>query len=113
LEYVREHAAPTAKHGAWGRGFRNRREVVLKALTLVGLPRSLIYHGVKREVFMVPFATNTREFLSDQDRTLDNCVLSLNEITEYFRERWLLPRAKWDFRFRTFDRQAFALWNGK
>jgi hypothetical protein len=29
---------------------------------------------------------------------------------EYFRDRWMLPRASWDDRYRMFNRDNFRLW---
>jgi len=60
-ELVSKLSMPTAKQAKWGTGFRNRREVVLKALRILGLPQNLIYHGILRDV--VPLATNTQAFL--------------------------------------------------
>src|SRR5258706_5584492 len=42
-----------------GSGFRNRREVVKKALAELGLSTQWINHGIKREIFTVPLAKNT------------------------------------------------------
>jgi hypothetical protein len=113
LQFVREYAEPTAKHQAWGTGFRSKREVVLKALTLLDLPRSLIYHGVRREVFVAPLAANAGEFLRGEDQILEKNVLSLGEIASFFQDRWLLPRARWDGRYRNFSAHSFALWQAK
>ncbi|WP_428940975.1 Druantia anti-phage system protein DruA [Fontivita pretiosa] len=43
----------TAKQGSWGSGFRNRREVVRRILSQVGLSRNLMNHGIHREPFVV------------------------------------------------------------
>ncbi|MGH8007283.1 MAG: Druantia anti-phage system protein DruA [Candidatus Binatia bacterium] len=110
LQFVREHSAPSAKHADWGTGFRSKREVVLKALSILGLPQALIYHGVRREVFVAPLATNTREFLSGRDPDLSRESRSMREIAEFFHDRWLLPRASWDHRYTSFRADSYALW---
>jgi len=52
--YVEKYCDPTAKHAAWGTGFRNKREVIRKCLSEVGLSADLIYHGIRREIFAAP-----------------------------------------------------------
>jgi hypothetical protein len=105
-----EASSPTAKHAQWGTGFRNRREVVLKALGLLGLPRNLIYHGISREVFVVPLATNTQSFLRGEADTLDAVNLPFAKLADRWKERWALPRAIRDTTFREFQRGSWRLW---
>ena len=61
--FTDEHCTPTAKQKQWGTGFRNRREVIRKCLAALGLSGEWLYHGIEREVFVVPLARNTRQFL--------------------------------------------------
>lgn len=109
-ELAREHVAPSAKHEAWGEGFRNRREVVRAALKLLDLNPDLVYHGVKREIYCVPLASNTREFLRGEHDALDHWTQSAELIAQWFRERWLLPRAARITDWREFDPQSLGLW---
>lgn len=108
--WVSEKSGPTAKHAQWGTGFRNRREVVLKALDLLELPRTLIYHGISREVFVIPQAHNTSAFLRGEFDTLVPFDLPFAELAAYWKERWALPRAARDTRFRAFERESWVLW---
>jgi hypothetical protein len=105
-----EESSPTAKHAQWGTGFRNRREVVLKALRLLGLSRNLIYHGISREVFVVPQAVNTQAFLRGQTDTLASFDLPFARLATHWKERWALPRASRDESFRLFERESWRLW---
>ena len=52
-DYAERYCEPTAKAKQWGTGFRNRREVIKKVLTKVGISTEWLYHGVQREVFWV------------------------------------------------------------
>jgi len=106
------HCEATAKHGRWGEGFRNRRELLRKALPLVGLSSDLIYHGVQREIFVAPLAKNTRQFLAGKHRRLYAYHRRVSELFAWFRERWLLPRASRDERYRAFDPESYRLWGG-
>jgi hypothetical protein len=109
-EFAEKYCAPTAKQERWGTGFRNRREVVRKCLLALGLSSDWLYHGIEREVFVVPLARNSREFLRGKHTRLLWYHQSETELFEYFRDRWLLPRAARDNRFKLFDRESFRLW---
>ena len=101
---------PTAKHPLWGDGFRNRRELVRKTLPLLGLSSELLYHGIEREIFVVPLATNTPAFLRGDHQRLRYHRRSVNDLFEWFQDRWLLPRAARDDRYRVFDPEHYRLW---
>ena len=107
---VLAHCAATAKHVRWGAGFRNRREIVRKALPVLGLSPELVYHGVRREIFVAPLATNSAAFLRGEDRTLHQYTLSADDLFGWFRERWFLPRKDRDKRYRNFDPECYRLW---
>jgi len=108
--FAEEHCEPTAKQERWGTGFRNRREIVKKCLPAIGLSSDLVYHGVEREVFVVPLARNTREFLRGEHSRLRWYHSPDKDVFGYFRERWLLPRSSWDERFRSWSKDAWAIW---
>ena len=109
-QLANQHCEATAKHPSWGIGFRNRRELVRKALPLLGLSTNLQYHGVRREIFAVPLAENTKSFLRGEDDELRRNGESVDDLFDYFRERWLLPRAGRDKRYRSFSRKSYRLW---
>jgi hypothetical protein len=109
-EFAEDNRKPTAKQERWGIGFRNRREVIRKTLPAIGLSGDWIYHGIEREVFVVPLARNTREFLCRKDAHLKWHSLSVSEIFRRFRERWLLPRFAWDKRYREWSKEDWVIW---
>jgi hypothetical protein len=110
FHYATANCTPTAKHRNWGEGFRARREVVKRCLAAVGLSETWVYHGVKRELFAVPMARNTREFLRGEDNNLDWHDRTAEGLTCWFRQRWLLPRAERDTRYREFQPGDYRLW---
>jgi hypothetical protein len=112
-EFAEKHCEPTAKQERWGTGFRNRREVIKKCLPVLGLSSDWVYHGIEREVFVIPLARNSREFLRGQPARLRWYHQSEAQTFEYFRDRWMLPRARWDERYRSFDRDSYRLWRGE
>lgn len=105
------HCEASAKHSRWGNGFRNRRELVRKALPLLGLSRELVYHGVQREIFAAPLASNTLAFLRGGHQRLQPFARTAAELFAWFRERWLLPRAARDCSYREFEAESYRLWS--
>ena len=109
-EFAGKHCAPTAKNEVWGAGFRNRRELVRKALAKLGFPQEMLNHGIKRELFVAPLATNARRFLRKEVDTPRYFNLPFKKAVRFWRERWLLPRAERDSSFRDFDSKEWRLW---
>lgn len=110
IEYASTHLQPSAKNPQWGSGWRNRREVIRRSLQDLGLPPDLMYHGVRREVFVAPLASNVREFLKGESQRLRFHRLTMDVLFDRFRERWLLPRAERDERYLAFTPQSLRLW---
>lgn len=110
-DFALSHCDATAKQEDWGTGFRNRREVVRKALAKIGFTDQFLHHGIRRELFAVPLAVNAREFLRGETQRVRWYHQSTAEIVDEFRERWLLPRAHRDHRWLSFKREAYRLWN--
>ena len=108
--FAEQNCIATAKDTRWGTGFRNRREVIRKTLPALGLKTDLIYHGVEREIFVAPLAHNTRGFLRGEHSRLRWFHRSAADLFEAFRERWLLPRAQRDSRYREFSRESYRIW---
>jgi len=108
--YVIEHCKPTAKSSAWGTGFRNRREVIKKCLASIGLPGSLIYHGIQREIFAAPLGPDVRRFLKGEVPTVELYEWPAAELFSRFRGRWLERRASRDRRYLEFEREGYRLW---
>ena len=112
-QFAEENCEPTAKQARWGTGFRNRREVIKKCLPALGLSSDWVYHGIEREVFVIPLARNTREFLQGQHARLLWYHQSEAQMFEYFRDRWMLPRASWDKRFKSWSKDEWIIWPKK
>lgn len=109
-EYASSNCTPTSKKERWGKGFRNRREVIRKVLLHIGISDKWLCHGLQREVFVVPLASNARQFLRGEENQPEWSCQSAADIFTWFRERWLLPRARRDNRYRDFDPESYGLW---
>lgn len=109
-KYVVENCEPTAKQKLWGTGFRNRREVIRKCLSKLGLPIGWAYHGVHREIFLVPLAKNTQNFLRGEHTDLQWFDQSAEELAAFFKDRWLIPRSQKDERYKLWNPEEWRLW---
>lgn len=109
-DHALRYCEPTAKAEAWGSGFRNRREVVKKSLVSLGLPTDWVHHGIRREVYAVPLAKRTPEFLRGEVSRPGWIDLPASDLADYWRERWLLPRVERRDGYRHFRREDYALW---
>jgi hypothetical protein len=101
----------THRHERWtGDSFRNRREVLQRALEALDLPsRQLRVHGIQRQVFVAPLARNAREFLRGTERRLDWQCLGTRELASHWRERWGIPRVEREG-VPEFDPESWRLW---
>lgn len=86
----------THRHARWpGKTFRNRREVVIRALGELGLPeREMRTHGIQRQVFAAPTALNSRAYLRGEEFELDDLTLGVDETSAHWLTRWAVPRAE-------------------
>jgi hypothetical protein len=108
--YATRYCQPSSKKARWGGGFRNRREVVKKCLVKIGLSTEMVYHGIQREVFAVPLASNVREFLRGEHSRLQWYGYSTDELFQHFRSRWLLPRSKTNDSYKHWDKANWRIW---
>ena len=102
---------PSHRHERWtGGGFRNRREVIQRSLEGLGLDsRALRTHGVKRQVFLNPLAENAYAWLRGEDQQLRWQTHTTEELGEWWKTRWALPRAARDVRWRSFEPASWRL----
>jgi len=107
--YLKEIGDPVVEQYKYGGGPNWRFRVIKKCLIHLGLSPNLLRHGIKREVFVAPLAANAREFLLGKEKEPLYYHRSVESIFAYFRERWLLPRAARDQRFRDFHREDIRL----
>jgi hypothetical protein len=110
-QFAEANCEATAKHSRWGKGFRNRRELLRKVLPKLGLPSDLVYHGIRREVFAVPLAENTQAFLRGEQNNLLTFNHTSADLFSFFRDRWMIPRSQRDKRYLDFDARDYRLWD--
>jgi len=94
----------------WGTGFRNKREVVSKALRLLDIPVNYMKHGIEREQFIIPLAKNFKEVLRFDESPLYYDV-SIEKVAEFMKQRWMIPRAERNPSYMEFQRDEYKLWD--
>jgi len=107
--YLREIGDPVVERYKYGGGPNWRFRVVKRCLAHLGLSPDLLYHGIRREVFVVPLAENAREFLRGEDSEPSYYSIPMERVFAYFKERWLLPRVARDQRYSSFEKENIRL----
>lgn len=111
--YVRLHEYLTAmgddevNRYKFGRGPNYRIRVVRRALRHLNLRSDLLRHGIRRAVYVAPFAHNATAFLQGNAQHLRWLKRPVVDLMATWRERWLLPRAARDQSFRTFNKDEW------
>jgi hypothetical protein len=84
----------------FGGGPSWKLRVIRSCLQELGLPTDILQHGIRREVFAAPLAHNWKDFLRGSDASPSFYDRSITDITRFFCNRWLLPRAQRDQRYK-------------
>jgi hypothetical protein len=108
-EYLRVTGHPYADQHEFGEGPNWRLRTIRAALTEIGISESVLRHGIKREVFICPFASNSLEILKTGKGKPDlSGLLTAAEISDLARERWMEPRAGRREDYRAWQRSGIA-----
>ena len=95
---------PYASGHQYGTGPNWRIRVIRAGLIRVGLDPGLLRHGIGREVYVVPLASNWRAYLRCEDNAAAIDRPPASAITAAAKARWIEPRAQRDPRFREWRR---------
>lgn len=101
---AKEH--PKYRGSSFGDGSNYRIRIIRMGLSMLGLPGDLLKHGIAREVFLAPTASNSFEFLRGETSSLHRFTLNEYEIGEYFKERWAIKRSKSRTEFQDFKKYS-------
>jgi hypothetical protein len=85
---------PYADQHKFGEGPNWRLRTIRAALGEIGIDESVLRHGIKRQVFICPFADNSYDILkTGTGHPKLSGLLTTAEISDLARERWMVPRA--------------------
>lgn len=79
--------------GGLDKGPRRKWQIITLALHHLGLPSDLLRHNVKREVFLFRLVENLEAYMEGRDSEPVYRNLPFADLVEWWKERWLLPRA--------------------
>jgi len=97
------------KNPKWGSGVRNRRTVIRNGLRMLGLPPDLLYHSVKRELFIVPTGVDSFRFLRGETKKVRYHNITEAEIVDYAIGRWVIPRSERRKEYLDFKKEQYSL----
>lgn len=80
--------------GGFGVGPRIVWQTYVRALEQLDLSGDLLKHGLKREAFLFPLASNLKDYMEGRAGRPLYYHQSFKDLAEWWRERWLLPRAE-------------------
>jgi Domain of unknown function (DUF4338) len=88
--------------GGFGHGPKVRWQNIQNALLALGLKGKLLEHGLKREVFLIRHVSNLVEAVNT-GATPVSCSIDGAAFSEFWKERWALPRAESQTGWRDID----------
>jgi hypothetical protein len=81
----------------FGSGANWRMRVIKKACEMMGLDsETILKHSFQRGLFAVPLAINWKAFLNGEDESPIYRDLPMNDLVDYWKERWLTMRRQND-----------------
>jgi hypothetical protein len=91
---LRQMGEKYADAHAYKQGPNWRLRTIRRGVKLLGFEGDLLRHGVRREVFMAPLASNYREFLRSEHGQPRYYQRPLGELVDFFKSRWMIPRSE-------------------
>jgi len=101
-QFVSKYEPRKASSNRFGQGPNWKIRITRKCLQKLSLPPNLLQHGISREIYLIPLASNYKEFLKGKDQNIERINLPFNELVALFKERWFYGRAKRRPEFREF-----------
>lgn len=111
FEEFRDYVDGTVKGktlNRFGKGPNWKIRVASEAIRQLGLPKHLLRHGIKREIYAVPLSTNFKEFLRGEASRLKKIDQPFDSLAEHWKERWLYGRAERKPGFKDFKRERIS-----
>lgn len=91
-EFLEERGIST--RGGFGTGPRRKWQTIRRALDIIGFKNDFLRNGVKREVFLFRLVDNLEFYMEGRTTEPKYRDLPFVDLADYWRERWLLPRAQ-------------------
>lgn len=103
--YLRRKRHKYVDGHTFGKGPNWRLRTIRAAFDALGFKADLLRHGIGREVFVCSLATNAKNILNGKGkRAMFGTLLSVAQVGQLARDRWMVPRAATRPEFRTWSR---------
>lgn len=89
----------------YGHGPSRRIQLLKRGFTYLGL-EGFYQHGIRREVYLFPLARNLHNVIGLGKRPMWH-DRPLDDITQFWHERWCMPRSTRTDAWRRFDKESF------
>jgi hypothetical protein len=97
-----------AHSNRFGQGPNWKMRISRYCLERLGMGMELQQHGIAREIYAIPLASNFREYLLGEDRKPEFIDRPFTQMSAYFKQRWFLGRAEREPDFRNHVRQSVS-----
>ena len=98
---------PYASGHRFGMGPNWKLRVARVALEGIGIDgNSILKHGIEREVYAIPLAQNWQKILLGSNENVRSLSSPASEIADFCINRWMVPRARRDDRYKDFDAES-------
>jgi len=94
IDYVSLSNPKLVHSNRFGQGPNWKFRISRMCLESLGLGKILQQHGIAREIYAIPLASNFREFLLDETKTPHYYNRPFDPMVSFFRERWMVGRAE-------------------
>lgn len=91
---LKTNGDPYFNNYEFGQGPSWRLRTLRKACHILGVDENLLRHGIKREVYAIPLATNWREILLGREKIPEYEPRNVSEIAMAAIRRWVIPRSE-------------------
>ncbi len=104
IELLKEEGFNTDR--CYGNGPSRKLRLIRLALKTLGFSNSYTNHGIKREFYLFPLVKNLKEVIHNQESPIwyDR---PLQELFEYWKRRWGIPRASRTDKWKAFKKEEF------
>lgn len=107
-EYLRSIGDLSVLTYGYGGGANWKIRIIKRALSNLGMEKSLMRHGFKREVYICEIAINASDVLKNRCSSPDYSHLkTVEEIAKLAKERWIIPRAGRNPEYKFFRKESF------
>jgi len=91
---LKTNGDPYFNNYKFGQGPSWRLRALRKACHILGVDENMLRHGIKREVYAIPLATNWRDILLGRETIPEYQSRNVSEIAIEALHRWVIPRSE-------------------